>query len=293
MDNKSFINQDPNDYDINTIILGTDDKCYIVKTNESNNKEWYKIDDLTKFLDSLSDEFYNTAYHPIVEKMTHSETGLEEKFGGRKPFFVKGEQWPSVNNFHMTFFGQLKDPRKKNNILYRIFIMIDDTDNDFKEDFWINTIELNETNLKNQIIIEKPSYTNLISKQSTHSTLVYTNSTSIPKSNIYEPYKIITYTQKLELQSLQQFLEDFQLPDYQYGNDNTLYNKFYDAYISSNLAPSYGVKIGGTPMSTQSSDYVEHYDFLQITETEYLPYQWGDCGIAHVSDNCKFIWDCC
>lgn len=123
---------------------------------------------------------------------------------------------------------------------------------------------------------------------------VYMNSKqSIPKSNIYEPYKIITYTQKLELQSLQQFLEDFQLPDYQYGIDNTLYNKFYDAYISSNLAPSYGVKIGGTPMSTQSSDYVEHYDFLQITETEYLPYQWGDCGIAHISDNCKFIWDCC
>ena len=287
MDIKSFINQDPNNYDINTIILGTDDKCYIVKSAENDKKEWMKIDDLTKFLDSLSDDFYNTAYHPIVEKMTLPETGLEEKFGGRKPFFVQGEQWPSVNNFHMTFFGQLKDPRKNNNKLYRIFIMIDDTDNDFKEDYLINTIELNETNLKNQIIIEKPLYA------SKHSTQNLTSKQSIPKSNIYEPYKIITYTQKLELQSLQQFLEDFQLPDYQYGNDNTLYNKFYDAYISANSFPSYKIKIGGTPISTQSSESVEHYDFLQITETEYLPYQWGDCGIAHISDNCKFIWDCC
>ena len=219
------LNQNPNDYDINTMILGTDDKCYIVKTNKNNKKEWYKIDDLTKFLDSLSDEFYNTAYHPIVEKMTHFETGLEEKFGGRKPFFVKGEQWPSVNNFHMTFFGQLKDPRKKNNLLYRIFIMIDDTDNDFKEDFWINTIELNETNLENQIIIEKPSYVNEQSTQNLTSKHSIQNSTSKIKSNIYEPYRIITYTQKLELQSLQEFLEDFQLPDYQYGIDNTIYRR--------------------------------------------------------------------
>jgi len=271
----------PNDYNLNTMMNGTDDKCYIVIANQDDKKEWKKIDDLTEFLDSLSDEFYNIAYHPIVEKMNIPETGLEEKFGGTKPFFVKGEQWPSLNNFHMTFFGQLKDPRKKNNMLYRIFIMIDDTNNDFEEDYWINTIELNEANLKNQIILEKPAYLNLI------------NSTSIPYSNIYEPYKITDYTEKFELQSFHEFLEDFDIPKYNYAIDNTLYNKFYDAYTSANKFPSCGVKIGGTPMSTQSPESVEEYDFLQISETEYLPYGWGDAGIAHVSHTCEFIWDCC
>ena len=47
-------------------------------------------------------------------------------------------------------------------------------------------------------------------------------------------------------------------------------------------------------MYTQFSENVEeNLKLLQITESRELPYQWGDSGIAHISEDLKLDWDCC
>jgi sulfur relay (sulfurtransferase) DsrF/TusC family protein len=53
----------------------------------------------------------------------------------------------------MAFFCQLQDPRYSDNILYRVFIAVD---NDYEcENYYISKIELNKENLKKQTIIHK------------------------------------------------------------------------------------------------------------------------------------------
>ena len=42
------------------------------------------------------------------------------------------------------------------------------------------------------------------------------------------------------------------------------YNDFSEAYYESENAPIGGVKVGGTPLSTQDQEAVQSYDFLQI-----------------------------
>jgi len=49
----------------------------------------------------------------------------------------------------------------------------------------------------------------------------------------------------------------------------------------------------GTPVYTQYVRDIEKYPkLLQIKESIELPYSWGDCGIAHISENLNLDWDC-
>jgi len=262
---------------INKMMIGKDGDLYIIKKNKTNDdKRWIKIHELSEYLTELDDSFYNTAYKPKVKKMEEEETGLEEKFGGNRPFFVKGEKWPSKGEYHMTFFGQLKDPRKDNNILYRIFVMLDDQD--ICEDYWITKIELNDENKKKQVIIEKPKYPEGFWDK-------YSNEYK------FKPYLISSWETFKDIKSLETIREIFKVPAYNYGGNNTLYNMLSEAFYENGPEP--GVKVGGTPLSTQDQESVQSYDFLQLEETSYLPYMWGDAGIAHVSEDCEFTWDCC
>jgi hypothetical protein len=119
--------------------------------------------------DNLEEKYYNTVYFPNVsENKIKNETGLEEKFGGSKPFFIKHEKWPSEwGEGKLPFICQFKD-RDNEKILYRIFSTFGDYDSKFWEDLAyrfdnigdvsledyppcrIMPIELNEENLKNQ-----------------------------------------------------------------------------------------------------------------------------------------------
>lgn len=179
----------------------------------------------------------------------------------------------------MTFFGQLKDTRKNDNMLYRIFLMIDD--DGIVDEYWINKIELSEENIKNQVIIKKPKYDDEKLKDKWF------------EPEIFDAYEIKGWTKYRELLDLDRIREYFHIPDYKYQEDNTLYDNFNEAYNNSTFKPACGIKVGGTPISTQDQSSVLNYDFLQIEEANYLPYRWGDCGIAHISDKCKLIWDCC
>jgi len=258
---------------INKIMIGKDGNNYIV----TENKEWLKINDLSDYISNLSVNFYNYGYKPIVHKLT-DETGLEQKFGGKKPFFIKGEKWPSVGKYNMTFFGQLYDPRNNKNELYRIFIMLDD--DGIQDDYWINKIELNDENLKNQVIIKKPKYEEDIKIES-------------KESMEFPGFEITNWEKFSELKTLNEIRKAFFIPNYKYQYDNTLYNIIHEAYYKSDKVPSSGVKVGGTPMSCQDNDNIQSYDFLQISYAKFLPYGWGDAGIAHVSEDCNLMWDCC
>ena len=232
------------------IMKGLDNNLWINK-----DKKWCKYDFTFDFLPK---ECHNIAFIPVTEEITgDQETGIESKFGGSKPFFIKGESWP----LNMTFFCQFIDPRKNNKILYRIFVDVNSYDP--IEDNKIDKIELNDENIRNQIIITNPK----------------------PNQVFDHCYKIIDWKTILELKSLKFIMTHYKIPT----NCEHILN---DAYYDHKLYPSCGIKVGGTPQSTQNCDYSD-YDLIQITESKYLPYGWGDCGIAHISSNCCLTMDCC
>ena len=233
----------------------------------------YISEEFTIDLDNLPETCYNKVYCPITKKIEEDEIGIEEKFGGDIPFFIEEESWPIHEEVPMTFFCQLKD----DNILYRIFIAID---NDYAcENYYITKIELNQANLQKQIKIQKPEFNN--NKLNEFNEII--------ELTKFPAYEITGWNTKNELKDCDSIFEilniDPKKSSYYY---NELREKFYDNN-------NYGIKVGGTPSFTQYADkkMYEKYNFLQLTDTSILPYGWGDSGIAHITEDCELYWDCC
>lgn len=225
------------------------------------------INQKTNEFDILPIECYNKVYHPVTEKII-VETGHENKFGGNIPFFIEGESWPMYEEIPMAFFCQLQDPRYSDNILYRVFIAVD---NDYEcENYYISKIELNKENLKKQTIIHK----------------IENNSNQ--KITKFSPYEIIDWNTSNELKDYESLYEILKIDPDNKIDRNKLCDKFYNEN-------TYGIKVGGTPAFTQYADkkMYEKYNFLQLTGTKILSYDWGDSGIAHITNDCELYWDCC
>ena len=274
---------------------GKDGNIWIVKSTKTC-KKWFKKNDSEKSdlsndlssekssrkskksednSDNLPESIYIQAYYPVTSKLISGakEDGLEEKFGGNVPFFIKGESWPMFENVPMTFFGQIKDPCKNDNTLYRIFIPID---NDiYLEDYMITKIELNKKNLKLQTKIDKPVCSN-----------VDQTITNFPAQIIHK------WDKKNELKSFEFLSNELNI---KIDGMSNLYNELSDLLSNHESAPTYGIKVGGMPCFTQYADkkMIEKYNFLQISGTSILPYDWGDAGIAHITEDCELYWDCC
>jgi len=255
--------------DAGTIMLGKNDSFWIVKQTKTC-KRWT---DLKINFSNLPKDCYTPAYFPETKLIdSASESGLENKFGGKRPFFVKGESWPMYDDVPMVFFGQFKDPRTTNNILYRIFLPINNSD--YLCNYEINSIELNE---ENQIIIEKPDY-------------IYDDD----EKSFFEPHVITEWTQTNELLPFECLIKKLGLPDCDTVSDN---------YFDNEFTPSSNVKVGGTPMYCQYYDLSREYNkykinnFIQLTDCRELPYGWGDAGIAHIfmgtNNKLALEWDCC
>ncbi len=217
--------------------------------------------------DDLYDDCYTIAFIPRISKNEiEVETGLEDKFGGNKPFFIEGEEWPLSKNElkePMKLICQFKDPRKKDNILRRVFTTMDEDSDDLDPEFRILDIELTEENLKKQIVLEAPSF-----------------------KTPYKPHMIEFWGKSIELKPKPYIM-------LKYGHDRNS-SEYHDEYYESRYVPHMGVKIGGTPMYTQyEGDYLGRDGFLQLSEDEFLPYGWGDCGIAHIDERGNLDWDCC
>jgi uncharacterized protein YwqG len=252
-------------------MIGKDGNMWIIIQTKTC-KKWVKVDNEKKpkkkviDFDNLDENDYINAYLPDVsEEEISDETGLEEKFGGAKPFFIEGESWPLINNKQpMKLLIQFKDPRKKDNILIRIFSTIDEDNEDYDDPiFKVLKIELNEENLKKQIFLDTPSF-----------------------KKPYKGYQIKKWNSSKELKSLLYIMN-------KYGYTKTP-SKYHDKYYDSQYLPSLRTKVGGTPMYCQYNDNDEEpYNFLQLCESKYSPYIWGDSGIAHINERGSLDWDCC
>ena len=261
---------------------GKDGNIWIV-TETTTCKKWMKSKtekntNIEIDFDNLSEDFYTKAYIPITSEINfEEETGMEEKFGGSKPFFIIGETWP-VDNYDipLRFFCQFKDPRESNNYLYRVFLPIDNENDLLLENYHIDKIQLNEENIKNKLIIEKPK-------------MFYDNDEeNIESKNNFPPFKINDWKISKELKSFKYVLSQFNISE-----DSDESEKHWDKYYDSIYVPSSSNKIGGTPVYTQYKHDVEKYPkLLQITESRELPYIWGDSGIAHISEDLILDWDC-
>lgn len=223
-------------------------------------------------LDNLPPTCYHKAYFPNTQKI-NKESGYEDKFGGDVPFFIKGESWPMFDRVPQIFLGQLRDPRKNDNILYRIFIP--DENDILLENYHITKIKLNEENLKKQVIITKPKY----------------NGNKVNELIKFLPYKIIDWIIHDEMKDFDSILKilNIKLNNGEYDIYRELW---YDKMIFLSNNKSNTIKVGGTPIffSFPNKKNMKKYNFLQLRSTDYLQYEWMG-GIAHISDKCELYWD--
>jgi uncharacterized protein YwqG len=259
---------------VSSIRKGLDENLYIVKQTRAG-KKWYKFD-LEIDFDILPNDCYLDTYIPKCSKIEDSvKTSTLQKFGGRYPFFIKGEQWPiDPDGIPMVFCCQFIDPRKNNKIMYRVFLPIDNDNDCGIDNYYIDKINLNNENLSRQILITKPN--NKINIENT----------------TYDCYLINEWQKTKELKSFEFLSMKFNIPKYIYNTNNDLYYAYYSKFEAAKYYPSTSIKIGGTPQSTQGNLYTSH-DLLQLSDSMYLPYMWGDAGIGHISEDCKLEWDCC
>ena len=253
--------------ELGTLMTGKDGNLYQVTGNESN-KKWTKFNikkesdfDFTR----LPNDFFKHAFFPIMSDKnidSDDETGLEEKFGGNKPFFVKDEKWPlDPNGNAMHFICQFIDPSKNDNVLIRLFISLED--DDIIQYHHLSSIELTEENLANQ--------------------------KKIKSNSLFPAYKIMSWKIRKELFSFEYISKKLGLTDYM---DKT-YNQLYDDYYKSDKLPSSAIKIYGTPSYCQMPDIKKtDINFIQLSQERFLNYGWGDSGIAHIYSNGTFYYDC-
>jgi hypothetical protein len=202
----------------------------------------------------LSEDFYVYAYLPICEKMTEPETGLEEKFGGSFPYLTKNTA-PEVDRYNepFIFLCQFRDPRSEDDSMYQVFVSEDLKDYDIRK-----------IKLDNEAIKKQCKY-NIMSE--------------------LEPYKIVAWKQIKELVSFEKLREKLKF-------SKEVEKILWDVYFEHPLTPSYEIKVGGSPTTCQATNY-DDMDLLQLTDSEFLNFSWGDSGIAHVSTKLHLKWDCC
>jgi hypothetical protein len=285
---KKFIGNEPtpkglgycaSGYKVGKCKYGKDGNLYtIIQTTTC--KKWKKIN---FNLDNLDDKYYRNVYFPVYKKIENNdscvENGLENKVGGKIPFFIEGEEWPTNNGYKMTFFCQFSDPREEteNRFLYRLFLPINDKDNYLLENCFISKIELNKENLSKQVILSIDDSKEEISEHVKE------------KPIFYEPYEIISWNKSKELISFDEILNLFQInnndevDESDKIDENMFHEKYYDDYFEHPNFPSIDIKIGGTSQFCQYvSDLDKHQNFFQISKCRELPYEWGDSGIGHI-----------
>jgi hypothetical protein len=232
---------------------------------ESIHEKKYKNETID--FDNLDEDCYTYSYIPDVsETKIINETGLEEKFGGSKPFFIEGETWPLCNIFGdehgMEFICQFKDPRYQDNILYRVFWNFYEYDISDVCDPIISIfpLELNEENLKKQIFLLNPS----------------------PFESISNANEIKSWKPCKELKQLSYILDKYRI--------ESGFPRYFSMYNSSKYAPYSEVKIGGTPVYYRSVKHKRYsHNFLQLSACDY--FSWENYGIAHVDIDGDFDYD--
>ncbi len=257
--------------EVGAIMSGKDGSNWIV-TQTKTCKKWVKVKNETTItepktkpkpktesldFDNMEEDCYTYSYIPDVdENELTDERGYEEKFGGSKPFFIEGESWPLLNEeSNMYFLCQFKDPRKEDNILFRVFYSIEEDEEDSEEDLEENLreknyatfkffpIELSEENLKKQIVLESPDF----------------------KTPYNKGYQIKSWNPLKELRHVSYIINKYSLK---------FEEKYFNEYFTSKYLPSKETKLGGTHILMGTLGNILGKDnFLQLNKSssKYLP----------------------
>lgn len=251
----------PKNLNDGTLMVGQDKNLWFVKNIQKKGNVWTKID-----FNNLAKDCYVPVFFPVVDSLEENreETGIEEKFGGNKPFFIEGETWPKDKDgismtFICQFINQLSRTKKE---LIRIFMNVDNEEDIFDLNVHVSKINLNKQNLKKQITIENKEV-----------------------KTTYPTHFIKKWTKSKELKSFKYICNKYTLDEKSEMLD--------DFYHQSNYVPCFHTKVGGTPTFCQYYDNIENKKHLfQFTECDVIPYAFGDCGVAHIFADFEFYWDC-
>lgn len=271
-------------------------------------KKVKSLSPISKFNPEIFDDsYFNTVYFPQIKKIDR-ETGIEEKFGGRKPFFKKGESWPITNyNDPLVFICQFKDPRKNNNNLIRVFLDKELMEWEELEDYngfpiykgkpYITKINLDryqdnqdKTITFPETYIEEETLRIFENQRKFKINLETKNQIrkELEREYIMPCHKITSWKKDKELK----YYEEIYLKLYGKSNSvNSINEELYHKYEKSKFAPSVGIKVGGTPQATQDEEIVKDFQLLQLSQTTYAPFEWADGGIAHINDKLELYFD--
>ncbi len=252
-------------------------------------------DYLVKLKDNvlLKDCFFKNVYSPDVLETPipeEEETGMEEKFGGEKPFFMKGETWPEYETDcgekrPYDFVCQYKDPNEKKDVLVRVFLPLSDSDamTDLKVPALILRIPFVKANRDKQIVIERPN----ARKGSKYIEEDYTK---------FPAYAIEGFKKSTEIQQFWYLLKRFGLPTF--SENARVHNSFVSGYseLQEKYFPSDGIKINGTRVFCQDREIVFEENILQLSCSDYFNFEFGNNGIAHfnydTNTNSHYVtWD--
>ena len=108
---------------------------------------------------NLTDDFYVDVFFPEWETNKKiKEDPFQQKFGGKRPFFTKGESWPLDSlGKPMVFICQFIDPQE-DGYLYRIFLQEDNDANLYE--CKLDKIEWTEETKQKQDDVKKPKSSN-------------------------------------------------------------------------------------------------------------------------------------
>ncbi len=240
--------------------------------------------------------FYEEVFIPIVSKKPlETETGLEEKFGGEKPFFIEGENWPTYTDSYgdtlpYDFVCQYYDPKiKDKKMLVRVFLPLSDEETFLNGSVptYYDNLEIDSNTLKKQITIERPN---------AEQNKKYVDHSFKP----LEPYLITKFNQTIEIKELNYILSYLKFPTSKENRELNMYIQGEYDELRSIPVPNRKIKIGGTRVHCQYIDGYEPENILQLTEEPFFEYSFGDCGFGHLSkttsedgsEKYHFSWDC-
>ncbi len=243
------------------------------------NNEFVKF--FYQLIKRSNDCYYDKVFVPIAEKRIYDETGRESKFGGNLPFFIEGDKWPMYKSKNGTmlpfdFVCQYSDPlKRKNPTLIQVFLPLSDSNAmscNGNVPVFFRKIDFSKENMKKQIHITRP---------------ITSDSFKPLKSFLIESFE----RTEPEIKEFEYIMKKFKFPSLE---DNAkLWTELYFEYnrVSSNKL----IKIGGTRFHCQKIDLIEEENILQLTNTSYFQYFFGDNGFGHINyvspGNYVFTWD--
>jgi len=240
---------------INTIMKGTDNNYYYVIDTKLHQR-WKRI----SFDDVKINCLNNVLYPAYIMQNTEEETGLEDKFGGKVPFFIQGEEWPETNGIPMVFICQFTIPHEKYGILFRLFLPIDDENKNKIENMRVSKVSFNKETIKRQIHIQNNTKT------------------------IF-PIHLIQWKLSHEFIQYDDLCNKLNIPE-EVMNDERIYNN----YFCYSLSPKDGIKLYGTGVFCNRHKESKKR-LLQLTESKLFPYKYHNADVIHIYDDLTFYYD--